>query len=64
MLKTDQVRHLGLEVAADGPAGPFRTIRNPVSFDGERMTEVEAPPLLGADNEAVLGRRTAEEAAE
>ena len=39
----------------DGPHGPFRTIRSPVSFDGERMKEVTAPPVLGADNEAIIG---------
>jgi hypothetical protein len=25
-----------------------------VSFDGERALEVTAPPLLGADNEAIV----------
>jgi crotonobetainyl-CoA:carnitine CoA-transferase CaiB-like acyl-CoA transferase len=64
VLKSDQVRHLGIEIGAPGPMGAFRTIRNPVSFDGERMVELSAPPMLGADNEAVLGRRTADEAAE
>lgn len=62
VLKTDQVRHLGIEVAADGPMGRFRTIRNPVSFDGEPADAIAAPPVLGADNEAVLGR--ADQAAE
>jgi crotonobetainyl-CoA:carnitine CoA-transferase CaiB-like acyl-CoA transferase len=63
-LKSDQIRHLQIEVAADGPMGAFRTIRNPVSFDGERALEISAPPVLGADNEAVLGRRPADRAAE
>jgi crotonobetainyl-CoA:carnitine CoA-transferase CaiB-like acyl-CoA transferase len=64
VLKTDQVRHLGLEVGADGPMGRFRTIRNPVSFDGERADTIVAPPVLGADNAAVLGRRGSDQAAE
>jgi hypothetical protein len=36
--------------------GEFRTIRSPLSFDGERALNVTAPPLLGADNSAILGR--------
>src|SRR4051794_19014468 len=39
VLKTDQVRHLGIEIGTEGPMGVFRTIRNPVAFDGERMVE-------------------------
>lgn len=46
--------HLVLET--EGPHGPFRTIRSPIRFDGERQDEVTAPPVLGADNAAVLGR--------
>jgi len=64
VLATDQVRHLGIEIGADGPAGRFRTIRNPVSFDGGRADTVTAPPVLGADNETVLGPRSADQAAE
>jgi len=46
-----QAGTLGLVVTdPDGPHGPFRTIRSPVSFDGERQTAVTAPPVLGADN--------------
>jgi crotonobetainyl-CoA:carnitine CoA-transferase CaiB-like acyl-CoA transferase len=41
----------------DGPHGEWRTIRSPVSFDGERQNEIKAPPELGADNQAVLGRK-------
>jgi crotonobetainyl-CoA:carnitine CoA-transferase CaiB-like acyl-CoA transferase len=39
----------------DGPHGEWRTIRSPVSFDGERQSTIKAPPELGADNETVLG---------
>ena len=64
VLQTDQIRHLGLQIETEGPMGKFRTIRSPVSFDGEAAREVSAPPLLGADNEAILGRSLAERAAE
>jgi len=51
VLETDQVKHLGLQVEAPHPhGGVFKTIRFPVSYDGERNTEVTAPPVLGADN--------------
>jgi crotonobetainyl-CoA:carnitine CoA-transferase CaiB-like acyl-CoA transferase len=54
VLATEQAKVLGLEVAdPDGPKGAFRTIRFPVSFDGERMDTVTAPPLLGADDAAI-----------
>jgi crotonobetainyl-CoA:carnitine CoA-transferase CaiB-like acyl-CoA transferase len=42
--------------------GEFRTIRSPISFDGQRSLVVTAPPLLGQDNDAILGRHA--EAAE
>ncbi len=52
-----QARHLQLFVHAphpDAAAGPrWRTVRSPVSFDGERALEVSAPPLLG-DHDAQL----------
>jgi crotonobetainyl-CoA:carnitine CoA-transferase CaiB-like acyl-CoA transferase len=52
-----QSRHLQLFVDAPHPAHPqgarWRTVRSPVSFDGERALEVTAPPLLG-DHDAVL----------
>ena len=40
----------------EGPHGTWRTIRSPLRFDGERQTEVEAPPVLGSHNKEVLGR--------
>ena len=50
-----QARHLTLEVSAPHPeGGTWRTVRSPVSFDGERALDVTAPPLLGADNDAIL----------
>jgi len=62
VLGTDQVRHLELEVETEHPQmGRFRSIRFPVTFDGERETTIVAPPVLGEHNEEVLKR--AEEAA-
>lgn len=47
-----QARHLQLFVETEHPvAGPWRTVRSPISFDGERPLEVTAPPLLGEHNE-------------
>ena len=47
-----QASHLQLFVATQHPVmGEFRTVRSPVSFDGERALEVTAPPLLGEHNE-------------
>jgi crotonobetainyl-CoA:carnitine CoA-transferase CaiB-like acyl-CoA transferase len=56
VLDSPQAQELQLEIAANGPFGEFRTIRSPLSFDGERSLSVTAPPLLGADNPAILGR--------
>ncbi len=54
VLATEQAKVLGIEVSdPNGPKGTFRTIRFPLSFDGERMDSVTAPPLLGADDAAV-----------
>lgn len=55
-MEDPQARHLQLEVSAPHPeGGEWRTIRSPVSFDGERALEVTAPPMLGADNAAIVG---------
>ncbi|TAD71995.1 MAG: CoA transferase [Sphingomonadales bacterium] len=54
VLATEQAKVLGIEVTDPaGPKGEFRTIRFPLSFDGERMDSVTAPPLLGADDAAI-----------
>ncbi|WP_454723702.1 MULTISPECIES: CaiB/BaiF CoA transferase family protein [Cupriavidus] len=53
-LEDPQARHLQLLVTGTHPTlGEFRTVRSPVSFDGERALEVVAPPLLGEHNEEV-----------
>ncbi len=47
-----QARHLQLFVETEHPVvGTFRTVRSPVSYDGERPLEVTAPPLLGEHND-------------
>jgi crotonobetainyl-CoA:carnitine CoA-transferase CaiB-like acyl-CoA transferase len=55
VIASDQAKALGLCVEdPNGPHGAFRTIRSPVSFDGERVTSVKAPPVLGADNATIV----------
>ncbi|MFZ3121290.1 MAG: CoA transferase [Variovorax sp.] len=54
-MEDPQARHLQLEVSAPHPdGGEWRTIRSPVSFDGERPLDVTAPPTLGADNDRIV----------
>ncbi|WPH23638.1 CaiB/BaiF CoA transferase family protein [Variovorax paradoxus] len=54
-MEDPQARHLQLRVSAPHPeGGEWHTIRSPVSFDGERALEVTAPPMLGADNAAIV----------
>jgi len=59
-LEDPQAKHLQLMATAEHPVmGLFRTVRSPVSFDGERALEVRPPPTLGEHNEeirAALGR--------
>ncbi|MES2292734.1 MAG: CoA transferase [Pseudomonadota bacterium] len=60
VLETAEAKHLQLEISShpDQP-GAFRTIRNPISFDGQRPLEVRAPPQLGEHNENITRRRPA-----
>lgn len=47
-LEDPQAKHLQLEISAPHPTeGEWRTVRSPVTFDGERSLEVTAPPVLG-----------------
>ncbi|MBL8286557.1 MAG: CoA transferase [Rubrivivax sp.] len=51
-----QAKHLQLFVDAPHPGQPgarWRTVRSPLSFDGQRALEVSAPPLLGDHDEAL-----------
>ncbi len=65
-LDSAQARHLNLTVETTHPTmGRFRTIRSPLSFDGERALSVTAPPVLGEHNGEILGApRAAATAAE
>lgn len=48
VIETPQFKHMGLLLEAEHPEqGRFRTIRNPISYDGQRATDVAAPPTLG-----------------
>lgn len=47
VLDDPQAKHLQLEIATEHPTmGAFRTIRSPVTYDGERALSVQAPPTL------------------
>lgn len=53
-LEDPQARHLQLLVSGQHPTlGEFRTVRSPVSYDGERALEVVPPPLLGEHDDEV-----------
>ena len=55
VLETEQIRTCEMEVKAEHPVmGPFRTIRNPVTFDGERSLDVLPPPVLGEHDDEIL----------
>jgi crotonobetainyl-CoA:carnitine CoA-transferase CaiB-like acyl-CoA transferase len=55
VLASPQAQALGLCVEdPDGPHGRFRTIRSPLSFDGERMGAVTAPPTLGQHDDEIV----------
>ena len=60
-LEDPQAKHLQLMTSAEHPVmGLFRTVRSPVSFDGERALEVRPPPTLGEHSDeirAALKRR-------
>ncbi|MEE1878469.1 CaiB/BaiF CoA transferase family protein [Altererythrobacter litoralis] len=62
VLECEQAKILGIEVRDPaGPHGEFRTIRSPLSFDGERMSAVKAPPVLGADDAEIRASVAREE---
>jgi crotonobetainyl-CoA:carnitine CoA-transferase CaiB-like acyl-CoA transferase len=59
-LEDPQAQHLQLLVSAQGAMGEFRTVRPPVTFDGERTLAVRPPPTLGEHNgelDAMLAAR-------
>ncbi|WP_168788532.1 CaiB/BaiF CoA transferase family protein [Paraburkholderia aromaticivorans] len=54
-LEDPQAKHLELLIKAQHKTmGEFRTVRCPVSFDGERSTHVRPPPVLGEHNTEIL----------
>ncbi len=62
-IESEQAKALQLCIEdPNGPHGVFRTIRSPVTFDGERALDVTAPPVLGAHDEELVAplRRTLE----
>ena len=53
-LDDPQARHLELTASAVHPVmGLFRTVRSPVSFDGERALDVRPPPTLGEHSDEI-----------
>ncbi len=56
-LQDRQAKHLGIEVEARHPTmGRFRTVRFPVSFDGQRLSEILPPPTLGEHDESIRAK--------
>jgi crotonobetainyl-CoA:carnitine CoA-transferase CaiB-like acyl-CoA transferase len=54
VMEDPQAAHLQLLVEAEHPTeGTFKTVRPPISFDGERSLEITAPPVLGEHNEEI-----------
>lgn len=55
-LEDPQAKHLELLVTSRHKTmGEFRTVRPPVTFDGDRTTDIVPPPTLGEHNDEVLG---------
>ena len=53
-LEDPQALHLQLMAQAEHPLmGLFRTVRSPVSFDGQRALDVRPPPTLGEHNDEI-----------
>ena len=49
-----QAVHLQMTTQAEHPVmGLFRTVRSPVSFDGQRALDVRPPPTLGEHNDEI-----------
>jgi crotonobetainyl-CoA:carnitine CoA-transferase CaiB-like acyl-CoA transferase len=49
-----QAVHLQLTASAEHPVmGLFRTVRSPLSFDGERALDVRPPPMLGEHGDEI-----------
>lgn len=54
-LNDPQAKHLQLEIQTEHPAGgTFRSVRSPISYDGERPLQMSAPPLLDQHRQEIL----------
>jgi crotonobetainyl-CoA:carnitine CoA-transferase CaiB-like acyl-CoA transferase len=54
-LEDPQAKHLQIEVHAQHPTmGEFRTVRCPITYDGERSLSLIAPPTLDQHREEIL----------
>ena len=59
-LEDPQALHMQLTTSAVHPVmGLFRTVRSPVSFDGERALDVRPPPTLGEHNDEIRAEAAA-----
>jgi crotonobetainyl-CoA:carnitine CoA-transferase CaiB-like acyl-CoA transferase len=55
-LEDPQAKHLELLVSArHATMGEYRSVRSPVSYNGERSLAIVPPPVLGEHNEEILG---------
>jgi crotonobetainyl-CoA:carnitine CoA-transferase CaiB-like acyl-CoA transferase len=55
-LEDPQAKHLELLVTArHATMGEYKTVRSPVSYNGERSLAIVPPPVLGEHNEEILG---------
>jgi len=62
VLADEQAKFLGLEASVPGVDGnPFRTIRSPISYDGETTPVQSAPPELDQDRDDILARYAAKQ---
>ncbi len=51
VIEDPQIKHLQMFVEAPSVVqGTFKTVRSPVSYDGQRSLKVTAPPVLGQHN--------------
>jgi len=65
VLESEQGKHLQLCIGTDHPEmGAFKTIRSPITFDGERSLDVIAPPTLGEHNDEIFSHISRIKAAE
>ncbi len=56
VVEGELAQHHRLVIEGEGERGTFRTIRNPIRFDGEIEDSVSPPPELGQHNKEILGR--------